>query len=234
MSHLYHYFKDPKYPILISEETCKLTPHTFMQNNTMWEENSIKFFYNNIPIDKKINIIDIGAQSGLYSLYAKFLPMANFYSFEPFKDTFDLLNDNIKLNNITNVKTYNIGLSNKKEQTTLNTSISHNGLHTLGSTPMRFNDICKVSVEVDTIDNLFYEKNIPVNYIKIDTEGWEYYILKGGEKTIQKYKPIIQLEWNETNMLQCSVDKEELTNYLEYLGYIKNNIINEELFIVPK
>jgi hypothetical protein len=50
MSHLYHYFKDAKYPILISEETCKLTPHTFMQNNTMWEEDSIKYFYHNIPV----------------------------------------------------------------------------------------------------------------------------------------------------------------------------------------
>ena len=229
----YNYFNDEKFPILVTDETIKITPYTFLNDNTMWEEESIKFFYLNIPKDKPLNIIDVGAQSGLYTLFAKYLPMANFYSFEPFKKTFDLLNNNIALNNITNVTTYNIGLSNTKEKTILNTSISHNGLHTIGNTPLRFNDICKVEINVDTIDNLFYEKNIPVNFIKIDTEGWELFILKGAEKTIKKYKPLIQIEWNETNMLQCGVDKNELLNYLIELNYIIQKKISEELFIVP-
>jgi FkbM family methyltransferase len=231
---VFNYFKDESLPILISDETKTLVPYTFLDNNTMWEEESIKYFFNNIPKDKPLNIIDVGAQCGLYSLFAKYLPMANFYAFEPFRQTFDLLNDNIVLNNITNVKTYNMGLSNKKEKCILNTSISHNGLHTIGNNPARFNDICKVEIDVDTIDNLFYEKNIPVNFIKIDTEGWEYFILKGGEKSIKKYKPCIQIEWNEINMQQCNVDKNEFINYLNELNYIKINQISEEVFLVPK
>lgn len=230
----YNYFKDINYPISISDETCKLTPYTFLDNNTMWEEDSIKYFFDMIPKNKAVNIIDIGAQSGLYSLYAKYLPIATFFSFEPFKKTFDLLNENIILNNITNVDTYNIGISNKKETTILNTSISHNGLHTMGNNPLRFNDICQVLINVDTIDNLFYDKNISVDFIKIDTEGWEYNILQGGEKTIKEYKPIIQLEWNEINMKQCSVDSHEFNEYLTTtLGYKKLQVINEELFIGP-
>lgn len=230
----YHYFRDTNYPIRISDKTCTLTPYTFLNDNTMWEEDSIKHFFDMIPKDKAVNIIDIGAQSGLYSLYAKYLPVATFFSFEPFKTTFDLLNENIQLNNILNVDTYNIGISNKKETTILNTSISHNGLHTLGNNPLRFNDICQVSINVDTIDNLFYDKNISVDFIKIDTEGWEYNILKGGENTIKQYKPIIQLEWNEINMKQCSVDSIEFNNYLTTtLGYKKLQTINEELFIGP-
>jgi FkbM family methyltransferase len=231
---VYNYFNDEQFPILVTDETRKITPHTFLDNNTMWEEESIKYFFYDVPKDKPLNIIDVGAQSGLYSLFAKHLPMSNFYSFEPFKQTFDLLNDNILLNNITNVKTYNIGLSNKKERVILNTSISHNGLHTIGNNPKRFNDVCKVEIDVDTIDNLFYEKNIPVNLIKIDTEGWEYFILKGGEKTIQEYKPYIQIEWNETNMQQCDVDKNEFINYLDELNYIKIKQISEEVFLAPK
>ena len=231
---VYNYFNDERFPILVTDETRKITPHTFLDNNTMWEEESIKYFFYNLPKDKSLNIIDVGAQSGLYSLFAKHLPLSNFYSFEPFKQTFNLLNDNITLNNITNVKTYNIGLSNKKERAILNSSMSHNGLHTIGNNPKRFNDICKVEIDVDTIDNLFYEKNIPVNVIKIDTEGWEYFILKGGEKTIKKYKPYIQIEWNEINMEQCNVDKNEFNNYLQELNYIKIKQISEELFLVPK
>jgi FkbM family methyltransferase len=231
----YNYFSDEKFQILVTDETKKLTPDTFLNDNTMWEAESIEFFFKDIPKDKSVNIVDVGAQSGLYSLFAKYLPMATFYSFEPFKKTFDLLNDNIALNNITNVKTHNIGFSCKKEHIILNTCVSHNGLHTIGNNPLRFNDICKIEIEVDTIDNLFYEKNIPVDYIKIDTEGWEFFILKGAEKTIKKYKPIIQIEWNEINMHQCNVDINELSNYIDELNYERKTLCSgEEVFFYPK
>ena len=229
-----YYYCNNKLPVLVSNKVRKLTPHTFYANLTLHEPESIDYFYSNVPKDKKVNILDIGAQSGLYSLYAKYLPMSSFYSFEPFKPTFELLNENISLNNITNIKTFNIGLSNKKEQTTLNTCLSHNGLHTIGETPKRFNDICKIEIEVDTIDNLFYEKDICVDFIKIDTEGYEFFILKGGEKTVKRYKPFIQLEWNETNMLQCNVKLQEFSNYLNELGYIKINHIEENAYFVHK
>jgi FkbM family methyltransferase len=230
----YYYFKNTNYPIWISDETCQLTPHTFLDDNTMWEEDSIKYFFGMIPKDTAVNIIDIGAQSGLYSLYAKYLPVDPYFSFERFKPTGDLLNENIELNNISNIDIYNIGISNRKETTVLNTSISHNGLHTMGNNPLRFNDICQVSIDVDTIDHLFYDKNISVDFIKIDTEGWEYNILKGAKNTIKQYKPIIQLEWNEINMKQCNVDPNEFNDYLtRTLEYKKLKIINEELFIGP-
>ena len=84
------------------------------------------------------------------------------------------------------------------------------------------------------IYNLFYYKNISVDFIKIDTEGWEYNILKGGENTIKQYKPIIQLEWNEINMKQCNVDSHEFNEYLTTtLEYKRLHLINEELFIGP-
>lgn len=69
--------------------------------------------------------------------------------------------------------------------------------------------------------------------MKIDTEGWEYYILEGGKKTIEKYKPMIQLEWNKENMTQCNVNIYRFQKYIEnVLGYTKKNMIAEELFIV--
>jgi FkbM family methyltransferase len=228
----YYYFQDKDYPVLLSQDTLEKTPVSF-SNGIMWEEESIKYFYDCVPVDKKVNILDIGAQSGLYSLYAKFLPLATFYAFEPFIPTFDLLNENIQLNNITNIHTYNLGLSNKKENTVLNTSLSHNGLHTLGN-PLRFSDVLDIEIEVDTIDNLFFDRDIPLDFIKIDTEGWEYFILKGGEKTIKKYKPMIQLEWVDINMKQCNVSEAMLNLYIDEIGYMKQNFTNEELIIIPK
>tara|TARA_B100000787_G_C16147665_1_gene275026 strand:- start:439 stop:681 length:243 start_codon:yes stop_codon:yes gene_type:complete len=75
----------------------------------MWENLSMQQFFNCIN-NEQYNIIDIGAQSGLYSLFAKYLPNSTFYSFEPFEETYNCLNENLKLNNINNVKTFNLGI----------------------------------------------------------------------------------------------------------------------------
>ena len=231
----YLYNNDENYPIFVTDETLFVTPYTFMKNGEMWESESITSFYKFIDNKKSYNIIDVGAQTGLYSLYAKYLPSSTFYSFEPFPQTYKILNDNLKLNNINNVKTYNIAMSNTKGKTILNTCKSHNGLHTMGNNVNRFNDIVKIDIETDTIDNLFFHKNIPVNFIKIDTEGHEFNILKGALNTIKTYKPIIQLEWNFDNLNQNNVKPymllELIYNELNYKEICKTD---EELIIGPK
>lgn len=67
----YHYFNDTRYPILVSKDTVKLTPHTWsVTSDLMHESTSIQRFFTDIPRDKRVNIIDVGAQSGLYILFA--------------------------------------------------------------------------------------------------------------------------------------------------------------------
>ena len=230
----YYNHRNPKYPIHITDETLIVSPTSFMKNGQLWEEESVNYFYDNIPTDKSVTIVDIGAQCGLYTLYAKYLPKSQFYAFEPFPRSYKVLRDNITLNRIPNVRTRNIGISNHAGETILNTSKSHNGLHTLGTNISRFNDAVPVTIHVEPLDTIFYDNNIPVDFIKIDTEGWEYFILQGGEKTIQKYKPMIQLEWDNDNMKQCNVNMTEFGTYIDTIGYTKKNMIGEELFIVPK
>jgi hypothetical protein len=124
-------------------------------------------------------------------------------------------------------------LSDKTGSAQLNVCKSHNGLHTLGDN-LRFSDSVKIDIKTDTLDNIFHDNDIPVHFIKIDTEGHEYFILKGGLKTISKYKPIIQLEWNVTNMAQCKITTQDIDNLLNELNYVKYCQIDEELFVVHK
>lgn len=234
MARFYYNHRNPKYPIDVTDETLIVSPTSFLRNGHLWEEESVNYFYDNIPTDRPVTIVDIGAQCGLYTLYAKYLPNSQFYAFEPFPRSYKVLRDNITLNRIPNVRTRNIGISNHAGETILNTSKSHNGLHTLGTNIIRFDDAVPVTIHVEPLDSIFYDNNIPVDFIKIDTEGWEYFILQGGEKTIQKYKPMIQLEWSEDNMKQCNVNMAEFGTYIDTIGYKKKKIIGEELFIVPK
>ena len=48
-----------------------------------------------------------------------------------------------------------------------------------------------VEVKVETLDHLFYEKGIPVSYIKIDVEGQDFNTLKGASELIKKNRPTI-------------------------------------------
>lgn len=233
----YYYFDDEKYDIQVSKRTCELTPYTFLNNGKLWENDSLRQFFSGIDNQRKLTIVDVGAQSGLYSLFAKFLPNSTFYSFEPYSPTYDLLNDNLVLNNISNVKTYNMGLSNKTGFATLNTCISHNGLHTMGNRLKRFKDVNQINVKTITMDDFFFNNNISIDYLKIDTEGFEYWILLGGIKTIHKYKPIIQLEWNLINMEQCGVTEQMLNNimknelcYVDITKYQMNEETEERIF----
>jgi len=228
----YNYFNSVDYPFYVTKETVDVTPYTFGRNGQIWETESMKIFFSYIDPNNEYNIVDIGAQSGSYTLFAKYLPKSTFYSFEPFNKTFELLNDNIRLNNIDNVKTFNFAISDTSGTSILNTSIGHNGLHTLGANPLRFNDISKVSVETKTIDELFYDRDIPIHYIKIDTEGWEFNIIKGARKTLNKYKPLVQLEWVPTNMKQCDVNPNELEDLLKSLNYKEVCYTNEEKIFI--
>ena len=167
-------------------------------------------------------------------MYAKYLPNSTFYAFEPFFETFQELNNNIKLNNITNTKTFNFAISDKICIQNLQVCMSHNGLHTLGNNVKRFHDIKTIEVECHTIDELFFEKSIPVHFIKIDTEGHEYYILNGAINTIKTYKPLIQLEWNTINMEQCNVNINDLQNFIEKINYEIIDKTDEEVLIRSK
>ena len=49
----------------------------------------------------------------------------------------------------------------------------------------------EVSIPVTTLDELFFEKDIAISYIKIDLEGFDYQALLGARNLIEKNKPKI-------------------------------------------
>jgi FkbM family methyltransferase len=48
-------------------------------------------------------------------------------------------------------------------------------------------------VAVSTLDKLFFDRGIPVSYLKLDLEGYDYKALVGGKQLIQKNKPKIAI-----------------------------------------
>jgi hypothetical protein len=117
----YYYTQDK--PIFVSPETVELTPFSFQKDGSLYEKDSLLLFFNKIDPNKSFNIVDIGAQTGLYTLYAKYLSKSKFYAFEPFPKSLEILNQNLKLNNIKNVETFPFAISGKSENCKLNAKL---------------------------------------------------------------------------------------------------------------
>ena len=210
------------YPYVFNN-TITVSDNSVIQNQYTWESRGvyelgiIEEWLKNIKSDS--TVLDIGAQSGSYTLSAKFYPESKWYSFEPDPDNYKLLLENLKLNDINNVITSPEALSNKVGDQILNICSSHRGLNTLGNNLLRFSkdDSIECHVKTNTIDNLFLDT--PIDLIKIDTEGGEYDILMGGLETIKKYKPKILLEFEEHNSQQCGYSCQDILNLVNSLDY---------------
>lgn len=86
-------------------------------------------------IKNKEVIVDIGAHIGFFSIYAaKNAKNGKVFSFEPSKENYILLDKNVKLNNLSNIKLFNSAVSGKDGKIEFN--ISKNNLcHSIYEVP---------------------------------------------------------------------------------------------------
>lgn len=134
--------------------------------------------------------VDIGANIGLYSLYAALTRHVNVLAFEPESLNYALLNRNIHLNGLDKqVKAYALALSHETAFDTIHLSSFDAGqsCHHFKESPKNpaFHQGC-FSLSVDT---LIAKGFIPVpEHIKIDVDGCEHLILEGAKTTLKNPK----------------------------------------------
>jgi len=179
-----------------------------------WEPEFNNFFKNILTKDS--NVIDIGAFVGTNTIkmarHAKHV-----YSFEPFHKTLELLNKNLILNDISNVTTYNLAVGN--EHKTINKlwfpiKDINWGCMRINKDNRLFNDSIDINVDMIKLDDITINER--VDLIKIDVEGCEEEVLKGGINFIKKCKPVILIEnWSQKPyeiLLDLNYECTQLTN----------------------
>ncbi len=144
-------------------------------------------------------VIDAGANLGIFSLLAHYLaPHGKVYAFEPTSTTFELLQKNVSANHLSNqIMPCRAGLGNHLTHQKL--MISRGILQTdnvlADSAFAQGREKLFVGTEevaMTTIDSFVAQQQIPrVDFIKIDTEGYEARIIAGAEKTIKQFSPVI-------------------------------------------
>jgi FkbM family methyltransferase len=150
----------------------------------LYEEIYLKNIYFHELIKERMNVVDIGANIGAYTILAaeKVGKDGKVIAIEPEPKNYNQLLANIKLNNFKNVVPKNIALTDHEGFEKLSLS-PYPGKHTI---LFKEDKVGSIEVPVKTLDNLLEELNLKkIDIVKIDTEGAEIPILKGSEKTLK-------------------------------------------------
>lgn len=161
-------------------------------------------------------VFDVGANIGLYSILFSQLT-DHTYSFEP-TDTYEnLLLPNLKNNGITNVKTFNLAMGEKVG------TFEDKIYRIWGEPPV------KAKYEFTTLD----EFSIIPKYLKIDVDGFDLEVLRGGKNLLLNNDVTVCVEVNHA--LHTRGHKElEVTEFMTEIGYRHVYTFDDENFIFKK
>ncbi len=179
----------------------------------------IRNLYENLKPD--FHVLDIGANIGLLSLpMSKICENGFVYCFEPDSVNFARLRQNVSLNGCKNIGLFNMALGDQQGSSVLyRVEQSNPGMNRiLSEQPDKA--MLHETVTVTTLDVLYEEGTLPrVDFMKIDTEGFELKVLKGGRHLIERFHPILFVELADINLKAQGTSSRELIDYLESAQY---------------
>ncbi|HEX5905197.1 MAG TPA: FkbM family methyltransferase [Candidatus Nitrosocosmicus sp.] len=161
-------------------------------NMTVREEEIIEHFR---PCRGDI-VVDIGAHIGRYTLIAAKRVSLNgkVIAIEANPDNFEMLNRNVKLNQLTNVTSLNYAVYSQETKIKLYLAGGGSGqtiYNTIMAERAKEGKEKFVEINANTLDHLMQLQGISeVNWIKIDVEGAELEVLKGAVNIISRSKDI--------------------------------------------
>ena len=209
------YFKTikEKNVILETKNNIKIKIRTnstdIMQLGTVWltEDYEMPGF----SINKEDIVIDIGAHIGLFSLFAsQYCKNGKIFSYEPIKENYNILKENIEVNKIENIISFNSAVSKQTNKLKIFIN-SDDSAHSIFESEKNF-----IEVDSTTIKSIFDKNKIEnCNLLKFDCEGAEYQIIESIPKEyFFKIKKMI-IEYHLAN------EKPEM--YKKLIENLKNN-----------
>jgi FkbM family methyltransferase len=203
----YQLFNKPFKVKLINGKSIKIYPQgqiALSIFNQRFEKQEIDTFQR--IVKPGMTIVDAGANIGLYSLIGSTLvgDKGSVFSFEPSLETFQRFQNNIKLNRISNITPLNFGLGDKPNEKLILRQDKGYGdaeryLFPVTEFPsIKLENMDEILIEeeiiIDTLDNYLKKSKVQkIDFLKIDTEGFEFYILKGAEQILKNSPEIILL-----------------------------------------
>ncbi|MBC7225788.1 MAG: FkbM family methyltransferase [Thermoflexales bacterium] len=169
------------------------------------------------PIEDGWTVVDIGAGLGDFAiLIARENPHSHIYAYEPFPDSYQLLEENIALNNVYNISSFQVAVGARNEKVRLfakGEAVQHTILlegHSDDSIPY-------TEVQGVTLNDAFAINGIErCDFLKMDCEGCEFDVLFGTSPTTLERISRICLEYHDGFTRFTHTD---LIGYLHQYGF---------------
>ena len=173
------------------------------------------------------NCIDVGAHKGeILSMLIKQAPYGQHFAFEPIPHLYDKLGRSFG----QFAKVYPYALSNEGGQSNfyyVENAPAYSGLKKRDY-QVRKPNFKELIVQVSTLDDILPD-GIVIDFIKIDVEGGEFNVLKGGKKTILASRPVIIFECGLGASNYYHTDPSKLYDYISDVLNLKLHTLKSYL-----
>jgi len=154
--------------------------------------------------------VDVGANIGFISALLSKLcgSSGRIHSFEPSPTTFAKLKEVVARNNFSNVTLHNAGCGEFPAEMDLHLTES-SGNSSLRAEAANLSGLRqKQRVRIEVLDEFLAPHISRLDFLKIDTEGFEDQVLKGSRGLIRRFQPVVYIELSAEyqNSSLCAVD----------------------------
>ena len=210
------------YPITVRRGPCqgmRLYGSPFY-NRLPTEFREEELFYSGLDLAGKI-VVEAGAHIGIFT-YLFSRTAQKVVAFEPNPKTFKTAARNMGINCVSNVRLINAGLASESGQADY---VAERFVSAHGSLKAdiqaeirgRSSHLEQVEVSLLTVDEVM--RGEPVDFVKIDTEGYETMVLAGMSETIDRCKPDIYFEVHGVTDQDKAADLRAIQDILCPAGY---------------
>jgi len=221
----------------------------FLLHSRQWNQSIYHALLDLIKKNNCSHFLNVGCHIGTLALpVSKHIEKVS--AIEAFPETYKHLCENIELNNIKNITTYNFAVGNSSENIYFMCEgicpvekidrIKNNsgGMHVFTQSDID-NEIRSSALCDKSISNIMKpldETDIDdFDIMLVDIEGCEYEFLKGAKQKIIKYKPIIIIEiWDDNKRKQekMNTKRDDIIKLIESYGYKNHGNSNDDFLFV--
>ena len=203
-----------------------ISESVMMLKRAMGKYESEKFSAIENVVQKGMVFLDIGANKGDFSLFAGQMvgSTGKIIAFEPEPNNCRWIRKSIQVNHFDNIVLMEIALSNENGDKKLFLG-KKSGWHTLVK-GQKDREEGEITIQTQKLDSIIDALNLTrIDVMKIDVEGAEYDLIKGGEKAIEKFRPIIFMDLHP----ELGVDVHKIYEFFKSRKFFISPISSPEL-----
>lgn len=186
-----------------------------------WNDDLLAFFFEQTRQVEEPVVLDVGANTGAFTLLTAHHPGMRVEAFEPNWDIAKICERNARLNALLGrFYVHRFGLWEMFTYAPFAVPLGgQSGLGTFAEKHTRFSAGVITWTLAVPLDFVVGEWRLSsVDFLKLDVEGAELAVLRGGEHMIQEHRPKMLVEYEARNTAQFGYEPHEITDLLESWG----------------